>query len=88
MAWRAALVMILLAGCTWRTPRAPEPVPDAGCAEACTTLAELGCYVAGDCAETCERLQGQADDTGEPIRALDTECIAGAETCQEVELCD
>lgn len=78
---RAAILAVLLAGCL--PVPSPAPVPGAGCVEACRTVERLQCggMGTGDCATACADLEA----TG--FVPLHTECVAGAQTCAQVDAC-
>lgn len=87
---RAILIAsLLLASCLPITP--PTPIPGAGCVEACETMERLQCVgfegstapdgTRASCADACRQLEAEG------VVSLNTECVAGAESCAQVEAC-
>lgn len=90
---RQALHLIALAalGCTPypAEPETPDPIIGAECEEAGANMDRLGCPGPETMSWTdaCVRQNSNVDDFGEPIRAMNTECLAGAKSCDEAEQC-
>lgn len=86
----AVLVLVSALSCT-ATIGPVEPEPGAGCEEACANIERLRCDVlpkSMSCVDACEKQNSQRDQYGQSIRALDTECIAGADSCEQLERCE
>ena len=93
---RNLLAAIFLSGCV----HAPTPVPDvfdAGCDDACANMSALGCEGATGNAgpdreagtkddSTCE--QACEDILASGLGAFDVDCIASADSCEEVDECN
>lgn len=84
MGRNAILLVILFAGCHVLEP--VEPEPKSSCTEACANLARLGCEPS-DCAPRCEQQNGEVDDFGTPIRAVNVDCLASAPSCDAAKRC-
>lgn len=74
---------------------APVASPDAGgpsCATAAANIARLGgCGLVPKTMTfeaACQRLNGQTEADGTPIRGLDVGCLTAAQSCAEAKLCD
>jgi hypothetical protein len=84
MTYRYLIATLLLCSCDFREPVGPQPNPSA-CADACATLARLGCESAKptDAGESCEQVCRTVEESG-TITSCPAQVVR-ARTCEEAE---